>query len=411
LGLALFAAIPAAAYTPEAIEVICPPDAMPGASVATLVFHLNQLEIDDDEGDPGSEFEFRISPVVRVSTFDPADIFKYDEKRILCYADNLAWHQNLPLLNLFQGGFAVYPMNKWLVVRNVPRDSLVVLRMELYEQDDTSGDDEGDFNPDGGYPGIEIYLLPGQQQGYTLGAAAFNWPPDLAFGKKKRLFGDGKGIGDFAAGAEFTVTMGDPPVAVAALYSARVDGSLPPKVGGAIPQQPKAPNLPSPGQPVNPAANEPACRDYALKAVEMNVEAQKLGCGFAAPVWSNDHQMHFDWCMQGANATFAQGENASRKVDLDLCRAAAANPQPPVPQPPAPAPLPGLDLCGLYANEAVKAAVTAAVWGCGFSGPRWVQDFGAPYNFCKSNPLPPLVLAEQAIRDSQLQACLAAKGN
>ena len=386
IGLGLLATLVQPANA-EDFVFTCPKSAA-DTQTATLIFDPKVFGIDSHQDDAGSAYEMTFDFYAKVRAYDESKP-GWEGPKLCEFAKS--WQHDLPIPNILYE-FNSYPMAERIILRNVPRHSTVNIALHVKELDDFD-DDWADFSR---YPDddgdIDIVVFTDTLKAQSM-IGRREGAYDISFGKDKRLVGDGKhALGSFEA------------------FRAMLEFNLALKFD-ANPGANISPNLPSPGQPVNPAANEPACRDYALKAVEMNVEAQKLGCGFAAPVWSNDHQMHFGWCMQGANATFAQGENASRQVDLDLCRAAAANQQPPAPPPPAPAPLPGLDLCGVYANEAVKAAVTAAVWGCGFSGPRWVQDFGAHYNFCKSNPLPPLVLAEQAIRDSQLQACLAAKGN
>ncbi|MBW6505427.1 MAG: hypothetical protein K0B00_01615 [Rhodobacteraceae bacterium] len=352
---------------------------------ATLTFDPKAFGIDSNEDDGGSAYEMRFVVRAEIRAYDSGKPGWLGPK--LCEFDKV-WQRDLPIPNILYE-FNTYPMPERFIIRNVPRHSIVKLNFGADEQD-YFATDFGDFSPDPlGAGDIELTVLVDTLKAQSMtGQRAGQF--DITFGHDKRLVGDGKiginadtfrGMLEFNLGLEIN----------------------PPGVGGV------SPNLPSPGQPLNPVPpaivnNEPACRDYALKAVQMNTEAQKLGCGFAAPVWSNNHQMHYDWCMQGANASVASGENIKRAAALDSCRAAQANTQPAVPPPP------GLDLCGIYANEAVKAAVTADVLACGFAGPRWVQDFGAHYTFCAGNPLPAVVLAEQVARDMELQNCKAAKG-
>ncbi|MDP1669163.1 hypothetical protein [Phaeovulum sp.] len=368
--------------TPASAEDIiwtCPRIA--DTETATLTFDPKIFGIDSREDDGGSAYEMQFYVLAEVREYDAGKPGWTGPK--LCDFSK-GWIRDLPIPNILYE-FNSYPMPERFVIRNVPRHSIVKLIFLAEEQDDFARD-FGDFSPDPlGFGDIELTVLTDALKAQSMtGRRAGQF--DITFGQDKRLVGDGKiGINadTFRGMLEFNLGLA-------------ID---PPGVGGI------SPNLPSPGQLLNPPPpgivnNEPACRDYALKAVEMNTEALKLGCGFAAPVWSNNHQMHFDWCMQGANVAAASGENIKRAAALDACRVTHASSQP----------APGLDLCGVYANEAVKAAVTADVLGCGFVGPRWVQDFGAHFNFCAGNPLPPLVLAEQLARDAELQSCRAALG-
>ena len=92
------------------------------------------------------------------------------------------------------------------------------------------------------------------------------------------------------------------------------------KVGGAVPAPGnKGPNLPSPGEPV--ADKEQICRNHALEAMNWNQLAIQFQCpGLNPPVWSNDHQMHFDWCMQGNNSDTAAFHNNQRAWAIQTCR-------------------------------------------------------------------------------------------
>ncbi|PIE15284.1 MAG: hypothetical protein CSA68_08085 [Rhodobacterales bacterium] len=143
------------------------------------------------------------------------------------------------------------------------------------------------------------------------------------------------------------------------------------------------------------------CRLYALEAVQDNQEAQKLGCGFKPPVWSNNHQNHYNWCMGGTKLATVHKEAAKRKTALMQCRA----------QKNKPAELPlGKNkkvACDLYANEALKVAAKASARGCGFSGPRWVQSYQVHYQFCLKDPNPVILLAEAAARSQEYKACIS----
>ena len=164
----------------------------------------------------------------------------------------------------------------------------------------------------------------------------------------------------------------------------------------AVPIPGPIPVKPIPGK-ILPTKDK-TCRHYALTAVNYNIEARKLKCGFRPPVWSNNHQMHYDWCMRGNNFKIADRENVKRAGRLSKCVAKAK--MPPPPPPPS-----GPDLCDRYANEAVKTAAKADALGCGFVGPRWLQSYKAHYNFCKSKPHPAVLKAEHTARDQQYAVC------
>lgn len=140
------------------------------------------------------------------------------------------------------------------------------------------------------------------------------------------------------------------------------------------------------------------CRTYALEAVDANHKAAALGCGFKPPVWSNNHQKHYDWCMHGDNPLRAGQETKARATKLANCKAGQ------------PAPNAGPNIaCDLYANEALKLAAKASALHCGFSGPRWVQSYTVHYRFCAAGANPLVLLAEAAARNSQYKACRAGK--
>jgi len=150
-----------------------------------------------------------------------------------------------------------------------------------------------------------------------------------------------------------------------------------------------------------PQSKVETCRIYALDAVTANKEAEKLACGFKPPIWSNNHQNHFDWCMQGANVSATSVHMANRAAALAKCRKAKA-------AAPAPKTSAGkLVVCDLYANEALRLAAKASALGCGFSGQRWLQSYQAHYKFCLKDPSPIILLAEAAARDKAYKSCMA----
>jgi len=382
----LAAASPAQAAGVAQKTFTCPRNAPPGTDYVTVILSLDKLEIPTSATDAGAHFDIRtwIDGAVRPSEKGP----------ISCAIPNQSWYQEFPIPNIASGPYWAYPLGYRLVVTNVPRSSILAFQITMMEEDTTIGasnsDDRIDLNPLPGVGWLEIGLSPATGRGRV--NPRNTTTPDIVFGKRKRVVGDGSSVldVDFAVGLEFTATLVDQP-----------------EIAGAVPApKAKSPGLPSPGQAV--AARDAACRDYALKAVEANVEQLKLGCGFQPPVWSNDHQRHFDWCMQGANDQFIGAETKKRSLALKDCRQAKQATQPP-PQPPAP---PGLvpdaaqaAYCDTYANEAVRVAAMADALGCGFTGPRWLQNYAAHRDFCLGQQNPTLMNAEHDARFAEYQAC------
>ena len=107
---------------------------------------------------------------------------------------------------------------------------------------------------------------------------------------------------------------------------------------------------------------ENTCRKYALDAVDLNHEAQKYQCGFKPPVWSNNHQNHFDWCKHGDNSKYAVNENKKRKDLLQTCKGKSTN---------KPSVQSATQYCKIYAQDAINQYNTSTQKGCGYFGPGW----------------------------------------
>ena len=145
----------------------------------------------------------------------------------------------------------------------------------------------------------------------------------------------------------------------------------------------RSPGLLNGGQSVgaisgNKASIEKKCRTYALDAVRLNQEAQKHHCGFRPPVWGNDHQKHFDWCMHGENHKYAVNENRKRKAALQACKSKQSqkNPVPPAQS--------AAQYCKIYAQDAINQYSTSRQRHCGYEGLGWSLDYNAHYNWCIS---------------------------
>jgi len=131
--------------------------------------------------------------------------------------------------------------------------------------------------------------------------------------------------------------------------------------------------VPLPQPPVNLVPNkhtEKICSAYALKAVKLNQKARKNHCGFLPPVWSNDHQKHFDWCMRGENNKRASIENSKRETALRQCLTQKSTIQQAIPY------------CQVYAQDAVNQYHTYTQRHCGPGGIGWSLDYNGHYNWC-----------------------------
>ncbi|MFK7939560.1 MAG: hypothetical protein AB8B82_09285 [Roseovarius sp.] len=357
--------------------------ANPGAQeTATFVFHPKLFGVDSDEGDGDvftDDFEHQFTYWIRVNEYDPArpdwtgpnlcDVFS-------------GWQISWDMPNL-RYQFMEQNPGGIIYLKNVPRFSRISLNFSAKEMDGGS-DDHLDFDPSPNTTGsLGLTVLVDEMKVQTMvGERAGQWDVDL--NRAKRVIGDGKNklAGDkVRAFLEFVVNL-------------HVD-------------QPKSDQdftnvLPAP-DPLVPITGavvtyEPLCRDYAEKAVLLNAEAQKLGCGFAAPVWSNDEEGHFKWCMHGGNASRAGKDNIKRAVDLNACaiqKAAALKPE--------------MAVCVVYANEAVKMVVAANALQCGFTGPRWDASNLAHYQWCSSGVDQGALLIESLARSAQFDACQKSK--
>ena len=144
---------------------------------------------------------------------------------------------------------------------------------------------------------------------------------------------------------------------------------------------------------------ENTCRKYALDAVELNHEAQKYQCGFKPPVWSNNHQNHFDWCRHGDNSKYTVNANKKRKASLQTCKAKSAN---------KPSAQSATQYCKIYAQDAINQFNASQQRGCGFFGSGWSLDYNVHFNWCfktyKKGDLT-VIANEMAKRNAMLINC------
>lgn len=350
---------------------------------------------DGHETDDGGEFEFRFVYDVTVTTYDEANP---DVPGVQVCKNNSAWKQNSPILSI-KNEFNPVRLDYPIVVNNVPRHSKIHVIFYASEED-AFKDDKADFDPHPlGSGAVEFDVFVNSHTGHTM----VGWrtgKKDLVLGSVKRLVGDGEtgwssSVDEFRAFLEFTAQI----------------VANPPRPPGAATL---APNLPSVGTPLNPGPGtptpnkEPLCRNYALKAVEFNQQALALNCGFSPPVWSNNHQMHFDWCMHGNNSTSAGGENTKRAQQVAACKAKQAATPPP---PPAPSPTPpsnAAQFCQSYAQGAIDQYHNAVQRNCVLFGPEWSPNYNQHYNWCVqmyNSGQSQVVMAGSAKRAQMLAGC------
>lgn len=358
--------------------------AAPGAEqTATVVFHPTLFGVDGREGDGDvftDNFEHKFHYKITVTEYDPAKPGWTGPTR--CSIEG-GWAVDWNIPNL-RPEFVVNDPAAIIYLTKVPRHSKVQLHLWV-EEDDDGLNDVLDFDPSPNGADVDLAIFVDQGVAQTM-VGARNNQNDVTLNSAKRLVGDGNTGSDWdhvRAFIEF----------VANVHPDNWQSN--PVITG--------PNPPAaiPGMALGTIAtinNEPLCRTYALTAVDLTVEAEKLQCGFQPPVWSKDHQTHFDWCMQGANATVAPSQNVQRSADLQTCAAQKAA------QPAA-----NLGVCAIYAAEATAAAVTATNYGCGYSGPRWSADYAGHFAWCAAGANPLVMVAETASRSGELAACIASK--
>jgi hypothetical protein len=287
----------------------------------TVAIDLERFSIPAQWSDPGSQYEIVTDYVIEVYP-NPGS------QAVVCKSDGNWGTRDYDMLNVWTGNWWNYPLQLRLVINNFPVQGYAWFNVFMTEEDTGFNADDGlDLNPYPIYGNLEFNIYPASGRAYFLrwdvkgGREIQDSTGMVVFGRSKRFIGAGDGKGrheDVAASIDIKMSAGDAilPPGIAG------EGTMPapPKVGGAVPAPGnKGPNLPSPGQQV--LDKEQICRNYALQAVEWNQIAQQLQCpGLFPPVWSNDHQMHFDWCMQGDNASTTAFHNNQRAWAIQTCR-------------------------------------------------------------------------------------------
>lgn len=287
IALALLGATPARAVN----RVINCPRSVTD-SYATMVFDISRLDIADSEAEIDRELELRFDVQVEIRQAGTGGT-----GALLCRG-NVNWSQTVPVLNISYGGMMRYDLGALahrVEVANVPRNSVVMLRLSVWE-DDALDMDFADLSPVPGDGAMELTLYPSEGTGQTQLASAPG-QRDIAFGQRKRVQGDGWSgtLSDFRAAVEFTVAMS------AAVPATRDTG------------------LTGPGQALT--SREDSCRAYALSAVQQNALQMQLHCNYAPPVWNSDPNAHFNWCMEAGNVALTEAGRLMREAGLAACRA------------------------------------------------------------------------------------------
>lgn len=270
---------------------------------AAMAFDLHQLDISSGQGEIDHELELRFTMHAIIRQADPARPGWVGP--VLCDGQS-HWTQNVPELDILYEGFMRYHLQHRVIIRNVPRFSVVTLNFRVTEDDDM-GLDFADLNPIQGQGDLELTLWPNDRNGQTPQAAGNT--RDLTFERRKRIVGSGSGVlEDFRAAVEFTVSMLTPQA-----IGGAVGGNAPPEIGGATSNAP-----PAVGGAIGP--REARCRAYAANAVRQNATQMQLQCGFAPPVWNSDPFAHFSWCMESNNDTQTEAGILLREAGLASCR-------------------------------------------------------------------------------------------
>jgi hypothetical protein len=114
----------------------------------------------------------------------------------------------------------------------------------------------------------------------------------------------------------------------------------------------------------NPAFGEMSrtdlCNAYADEALKIAGRVRELACGFdfGHPQWSQDRNVHFDWCVNSRIETIDH-ERDERRNKLSRCGE-----------------------CRDYATAAAFQGRLNEELKCGFSGPQWSRDPAPHFGWC-----------------------------
>jgi hypothetical protein len=127
------------------------------------------------------------------------------------------------------------------------------------------------------------------------------------------------------------------------------------------------------------------CDMYATKAVNQIDTAVMKRCNFTGPRWSPDKEMHRKWCLAlNGDQTLPNSENEARDAEIEDCTV----------------------WCRNYGRQASYAAYeNFRVLKCGYTGPRWSQDYEMHQNWCLFEGTQALANAENEARRVALKDC------
>jgi len=145
-------------------------------------------------------------------------------------------------------------------------------------------------------------------------------------------------------------------------------------------------------------ASPDACDQYAKNAIAQLKQAQSLGLPTSPPVWDDNYQRHYNWCLGQSENALEQG-SALRQVEIDRAKktsvdSAVSNPigsavkktyplQVQNPVKTISAQQQNSDqACSRYAAESVRQNKENLSLGAGFTGASWSNDFRAHLRWC-----------------------------
>lgn len=121
-----------------------------------------------------------------------------------------------------------------------------------------------------------------------------------------------------------------------------------------------------------------ACDEYAVKAVQAQLENEIFACGFAGDPWSDNEAGHRAWC-EAHDSDSRNQESFARQQALDLCE----------------------NFCPFYATNAVEQD---DAYACSKDGPRWDADFDHHFSWCLAQGAEP-AQQEQHARSCAIDFC------
>jgi len=317
-------------------EVHCPRNSPPGTDYVSVILDIDALKVDSNEDDPGGDYELRLLAEASVFPQRTSPTEKLTPANMICGILNGQWYAEFDIPDMVTGQYYTFTFTKRLVVHNVRRKSEVRFRLRLNEIDDWTGTDYGALDPTTGEHILDLLVFPFTEFTFVGKDGPRVHPNGIPFGQPMTVVGRGD---DFWAGLAFNVTMEDQA-----------------EIVGAVPAPPK------------PSARETFCRNYALESVNQNQMAIGQGCAVGPPVWSNNHQAHFDWCMLDSNDSAAKIAVAERNKFLATC-AQGTNPD---------------QVCRDYADRSVAQFNAAKAKGCSVAPPVWSDAWQAHFGWCKA---------------------------